>query len=198
MRELAENPLLLTLMVVMQQNSIVLPQQRVELYDVVTRTLLENRNIAKNLTPIPENQAMQYLGPLAFAMQEEGNSLTRERDVLASLRKTIAARPDAGKPEEIEREAKEFLKRIRERGGLFVERTGDYFGFMHRTFQEYFAARYMLNQIKDNQQQGIDSLVSRACHSDDLWREPFLLAVAYQSGENEKVADAIITALLDR
>ena len=139
---------------------------------------------------------MQYLGPLAFAMQEEGNSPTRERDVLASLCKTIAARPDAGKPDEIEREAKEFLKRIRERGGLFVERTGDYFGFMHRTFQEYFAARYMLNSIKENQQQGIDALVSKARQSDDLWREPFLLAVAYQSDENEKIADAIITALL--
>jgi predicted NACHT family NTPase len=60
-QELAENPLLLTLLAVMQQNSIVLPRQRVELYSVVTTTLLENRNIAKNLIPIPEGEAIKRL-----------------------------------------------------------------------------------------------------------------------------------------
>jgi hypothetical protein len=192
--ELAGNPLLLTLLVVMQQNSIVLPRQRVELYDVVTRTLLENRNIAKMLTPVPEKLAIQYLGPVAFQMQEGGDSLVRERDVITSLQKTIRAK--GGTSGEVELEAADFLKRIRERGGLFVQRTGDYFGFMHRTFQEYFAARYMLNKIKESQEQGIEELVSRARRNDDLWREPFLLAVAFQSDENEKVADEIIKELL--
>ncbi len=40
------------------------------------------------------------------------------------------------------------------------------------------------------------TLVSRASRLDDQWREPFLLAVAYQSNENEKIASDIMRALL--
>ena len=191
-RELAENPLLLTLLAVMQQNSIELPRRRVELYDVVTRTLLENRNIARGLPAIPEAQAIQRLGPLALQMQETRNSFARTSDVLASLKQTIKE----GTDEEKEREAQEFLRRVRERGGLFVLRTGDYFGFFHRTFQEYFAARQVLNAIKRDPVNEITTLVNKARQSDDLWREPFLLAVAYQSGEDETVARRIMEALL--
>lgn len=194
-RELAEIPLLLTLLAVMQQNSIELPRQRVELYRVVTSTLLENRNIAKKLEPIPEAQAIQRLGPLAFQMQETGNSFARHRDVVDSLAHTIGMA--GGTPDRIVEEGERFLKRIRERGGLFVQRTGDYYGFMHRMFQEYFAARYMLNQIKLSPDAWIGELVGRARNKDALWREPFLLAVAYQSNENERVASDIIRALLD-
>ncbi len=155
-KELATVPLLLTLLAVMQQNSVSLPRQRVELYSTVTLTLLENRNIAKKLEPIPEKQAIQYLGPLAFAMQEKNNSFARERDVMDALVKTIGVA--GGTPEDITQQAERFLQRIRERGGLFVQRTGDYFGFFHRTFQEYFAARYLLNMIKQDAAQGIEDI----------------------------------------
>ncbi len=194
--QLAQNPLLLTLLATMQQNSIELPRQRVELYIVVTRTLLENRNIAKDLQPIPETQAIQRLGPIAFQMQESGNSFARQKDVKASLRETI--KHEGGSPEEIECEVENFLARIRERGGLFVIRTGDYFGFFHRSFQEYFAARYILNLIKRDPDTWISGLIERVCTSGDLWREPFLLAVAYQSGEDEIVARKLIQVLLDK
>jgi hypothetical protein len=191
--ELAENPLLLTLFAVMQQNSIVLPQRRVELYNTVTRTLLENRNIAKNLDTIPEILAIKYLGPLAFQMQDAGNSFARRGDVIDALEQAIGGRGPGSTSRD---EAEKFLTAIRARGGLFVQRTGDYFGFMHRTFQEYFVARYILNQIKLKQKEWIAKLVERAQRKDELWREPFLLAVAYQSGENEQVADEIIRTLL--
>src|SRR5207237_10550617 len=92
--------------------------------------------------------------------------------------------------------AENFLSRIRELGVLFVQRTGEYFGFFHRSFQEYFAARHILNQIKGDPDDWIPQLVTRARRSDDLWREPFLLAVAYQSGEDETVARKILSTLL--
>ncbi|MGH2479524.1 MAG: hypothetical protein ACRDHW_07720, partial [Ktedonobacteraceae bacterium] len=84
------------------------------------------------------------------------------------------------------------------RGGLFVSRVGDDFGFMHHTFQEYFAARYILNQIMSEQDTWLEQLVERATGLDDHWREPFLLAVAYQtgSGRDKKVADKLLQTLL--
>ena len=88
-QKLAENPLLLTLLAVMQQNSIVLPERRVELYTVVTKTLLENRNKIKDIEPIPEALAIQRLGPIAYTMQESGNSFARQHDVKETLRAII-------------------------------------------------------------------------------------------------------------
>jgi hypothetical protein len=121
--ELVENPLLLTLLAVMQQNSIELPRQRIDLYTAVTRMLLENRNIAKKLVPIPETQAVQRLGPIAFEMQGAGNSFARQKEVMNSLVDTIGA-IDGGSTEEVREQAELFLARIRERGGLFVLRAG--------------------------------------------------------------------------
>jgi len=194
-RELAENPLLLTLLAVMQQNSFQLPRRRVELYTIVTRTLLENRNIDRGLPPIPEAQAIRYLGPIAFQMQEVQNSFARQKVVGESLRQTISL--EGGSPDQIVKEAESFLQHIRVRGGLFVLRTGDYFGFFHRTFQEYFAARHILSEIKTNSAYWIPELVKMVSRSDDLWREPFLLAVAYESGEDETVSQQILQSLLD-
>ena len=193
--ELAQNPLLLTLLAVMQQNSIELPRQRVELYSTIARTLLENRNILKNLPPIPEAQAVQRLGPLAFQMQARGNSFARLPEVMNSLYETI--RVEGGTESDIAQEAQRFLQRIRERGGLFVQRTGDYFGFFHRTFQEYFAARYLLVLLERDRTAGIADLIAKAHQKDDLWREPFLLAVAYKSGEEGGIATEIVRQLLE-
>ncbi|MGH2506128.1 MAG: NACHT domain-containing protein [Ktedonobacteraceae bacterium] len=196
--ELAENPLLLTLLLVMQRNSINLPRKRVDLYDVVTRTLLENRNRSNNLPEVPEAQALRRLGPLAFQMQEKNNSFVRRREVEKALLAVIGQ--EGGSAEEEQAEMERFLQHIRVRGGLFVSRVGDYFGFMHRTFQEYFAARYILNQIKTAPAEWIEAAVERTCRRDDLWREPFLLAVAYQTGygRDEGIANELLRTLLER
>ena len=194
-KELAENPLLLTLLAVMQQNSVELPRERVELYKAVTSTLLENRNIAKGLPTIPEAQAVQRLGPIAFQMQETANSFLRRSEVLASLKQTILLE-EGGTTDQVTQEAESFLSRIRERSGIFVLRTADYFGFFHRTFQEYFAARYVLNQIKNNSDYWIPEFAKRASCNDVLWREPFLLAVAYKSSDDEITARQLINTLL--
>jgi hypothetical protein len=193
-RRLAENPLLLTLLLVMQQNSVVLPRQRVELYDIVTRTLLENRQVLKK-SEVSEFQAIERLGPLAFQMQEANSDFVRQREVEKQLMDVI--RKTGGAEDEVRAEAKLFLERVRVRGGLFVLRVSDYLGFMHRTFQEYFAARYILNNIKTEPDRWINWLVQHACRQDALWREPFLLAVAYPSYHNdEHIASRILHELL--
>lgn len=193
--ELAKNPLLLTLLIVMQQNSIVLPRGRVDLCTLVTRTLLENRNIAKNLPLIPEAVAVHRLGLIAFQMQESGNSIIRQKKVMKLLTQSIAL--EGGTPDQIAQEAEEFLNRIRERGGIFVQRSSDYFGFMYRIFQEYFAARYFLIEMRHDPDYCLSELIKRVRRFDELWREPFLLAVAYSSNENEVLTNQIIQALLD-
>ncbi len=194
-RDMTSNPFLLILQLVMQTNSILLPTQRVELYDMVTRTLLEHRSIAKHLPPINTLQALTRLGPLAFRMQEENRTFVHQRVVEKELEHAILCEGNYSREVALV-EARNFLQLMRERSGLFVMRVGDHFGFIHRCFQEYFAARYMLNNIEIDQERSIDELVQRALRQDSVWREPFLLAVAYQSKTNEVIASKILHALL--
>ena len=66
----------------------------------------------------------------------------------------------------------EFLRKVRETTGLFVERTPGVYGFMHLTFEEYFAARY----IADNDQSEILQLIQKHLY-EPRWNEPLLLAL---------------------
>ncbi|GCE15636.1 hypothetical protein KTT_54950 [Tengunoibacter tsumagoiensis] len=187
-RKLAENPLMLTLLLVMQQNRIALPRQRVELYDTITKILL-------NKSEITESQAIECLGPLAFEMQEANSDFVRQSEVERRLMEVIGRKSDTD--DKVRAEAIQFLWRVRVRGGLFVSRVSDYLGFMHRTFQEYFAARHIINTMQTDQDRRINELVQLACRQDALWREPFLLAVAYLSYHNdEHIASAILRVLL--
>lgn len=193
-RLLAENPLLLTVLVIMQQKGIELLKQRVELYTIITRTFLENRNIGKGLEHIPEMQAIERLGPIAYLMQETGSDYVRQKTVMEILSHVIAEQ--GGDATQVTHEAEAFLRRIRERGGLFVQRTDGYFGFLHPAFREYFVARHVLNQIKHDPDHAIAELVGRTLRRGDSWNESLLLAVAYESGRDEAVARQIIYTLL--
>jgi hypothetical protein len=195
-KELVQIPLLLTFLVLMQYNGILLPQQRYELYNIITRTLLETRNKSKQINPILSVIAERRLGPLAFEMQEKGHDLAHERDVMKTLIQVI--KDEGGNDEAVQRETTDFLDRIRKRGGLFVQRSGDYFGFMLPAFQHYFAARHIINKIKVDESGWIRRLVTDASRLDIIWHEPFLLAVACQSSENEVIANKILEEFLKR
>lgn len=197
-QKLAENPLLLTLMAIMLHNGIPLPERRVELYQAMTKTLLESRNEIKGLPKLYEDEAIQRLGPLAFTMQQKGNSLARRCDVEAAVRQAIESPLGSGacSIEQIETEVKDYVESIGRRGGLFVLRTGDYYGFIHRSFQEYFAACHMLREIECNRKK-IKEFVKLVRNNPNTWREPFILAVALKSsGDGGAVAGVMIQALL--
>jgi hypothetical protein len=180
----------------MQQNGIELPRRRVELYTVLTQVLLERRNALRGLPVVPEIQATQRLGPIAYQMQATKNSFATRNDVLAAFSRTIQ-QIDHVPLEQAQQEAVIFLERVRERGGIFVLRTGNYYGFFHRTFQEYFVARHILRSLETDPQAGIDNLLQKARQQNDVWREPFLLAVAYQTSNEAAEVWDIIRQLLN-
>jgi hypothetical protein len=191
---LVENPFLLTLLAIMQQNGMALPHRRVDLYSKVTTILLETRNDRRNLPPIPEAQAIQRLGPVAYRMQGMNNDFMTSHNVLSSFAETIE-QIEKILPEQARKEAEAFLQRIRERGGIFVFRTGDFLGFFHRTFQEYFTARYLLRLLETHVLTK-EELLDKARQQGELWREPFLLAVAYKTRDEASVAWEIMRDLL--
>ncbi len=146
-------------------------------------------------------EAVQRLGPLAYLMHEQDYGLATEQEVLNELATAISTSQGGGRNIENARpEAENYLKRLSERGGMLVKRTSDFYGFFHRTFEEYFAARHVLNKIELQGKKEIESanFVQLVRQQNDLWREPYLLAVAYKGldGYND-VANQLVRTLFE-
>src|SRR5438105_9503935 len=101
------------------------------------------------------------------------------------------------KPEKTNRkvvdEIKNFLQAVREHTGLFVERAPKRYGFMHLTFEEYYAARYLVDRSRTRAR-----LVREHLH-DPHWEEPILLALGFVGLEYPADARELVeTAILAR
>jgi len=198
-RKLAGYPLLLTLMAAMIANGIPLPERRIELYQAVARTLLESQNEQKGLPVLNENEAIQRLGPLAWKMQEKGNTLIKRSEVQKEISAALAISFSSGSSTQqtLEQEAENYLSLLAKRGGLFLQRTGEYYSFLHRSFQDYFVARHLLRKIDDESERVITATVRLVRGNPRTWREPFILAVACKSdGDGGPLATRMLRMLL--
>ncbi|MBA3471338.1 MAG: HEAT repeat domain-containing protein [Herpetosiphonaceae bacterium] len=142
--KLAGNPLLLTILALIHRQGKSLPRRRIELYDLYARTLLESWNRARSLSGHIVGKALDVLdtvkvmAPLALWLHSaRPDGTARFAELQRELRRIFTER-EASDPE---REALQWLIDVREHSGLLVERGADAWGFIHRTFQEYFAAR---------------------------------------------------------
>lgn len=195
-KRLASNPLMLTILALIHRNGARLPNRRVELYELATKTLLEDWQLARGIPSsaiLEETEAMQILAPLAFWMHsEKTRGVASEGEVRDKLTEFLAKRRGVPADDpDLPRAVDDFLRRVREFTGIFVERAPRYYGFMHLTFEEYFAARHMLRLRKQTAE-----LVHRYRHQ-SRWEETILLAIAYLSKDYpEEAAELIRTAVL--
>jgi hypothetical protein len=94
-------------------------------------------------------------------------------------------------PPEIERAVERFLTEVWEHSGLYLERGEGLYGFMHLTFQEYFAARHLVSSSI----RGREGILKRL--HQPRWREPILLAVGSLSHQYYEDTDALLQAIID-
>jgi hypothetical protein len=91
----------------------------------------------------------------------------------------------------IREEISKFLLNVREHTGLFVERAPRHYGFMHQTFEEYYAARYLVARSK------IRAKLIRQHLHDPRWDEPILLALGFVGLESQSETQELVeTAIL--
>ncbi|MBH1556631.1 SIR2 family protein [Stenotrophomonas maltophilia] len=145
LRRLAENPLLLTMLLVVKHGAGRLPPDRVSLYERAVEVLLDTWNIMGH-EPLNPKEAMPQLSCIAFEMMRNGTQTATEDEILSILDNAREQVPY------IRRYAKgtphEFLKRVELRSSLLVEAGHQLDGikivpiyqFRHLTFQEYLAA----------------------------------------------------------
>ena len=145
LRRLAENPLLLTMLLVVKQGAGRLPPDRVSLYSRAVEVLLDTWN-TKGHDPLNPKEAVPQLAYVAFKMMLNGKQTATEKELLTMLEQAREEIP------QIRRYATdkpyEFLKRVELRSSLLLEaghqeengKTVPFYQFRHLTFQEYLAA----------------------------------------------------------
>ena len=179
-RQLAANPLLLTILALMKRQGVTLPERRVELYQKYVETLLKHWNLARGLGRPPSRdldvvETMRVLAPLALWMHETspGVGLVKREDMRRKLEEIYAAR-EIPHPEQA---ARRFLADVREYAGLLLERGAGQYGFIHLTFQEYLAAVAIALRGQREIKPVVEALAAHV--DDDNWREVMLLSIGY-------------------
>ena len=162
LEQLASNPLLLTIILLIHREQKQLPKRRNELYDCAINTLLDSWDKHKE---IRNHEILQYLvvddlrwlmARLAYwihtqgGLDEQEGGILIERDTL--LKKLCEYIQDLTgiKYHRAEAEAKRFLDKIvGDRAGLISNQSDNFYGFVHKSFQEYLTAEDIYNRAKE-------------------------------------------------
>jgi formylglycine-generating enzyme required for sulfatase activity len=200
-RQLAANPLLLTILALMKRQGIRLPERRVELYQKYVETLLSSWNRARGLGRPPARdldvvETIKILAPLALWMHEvnPGVGLVKQGALMRRLEEIYHERGEA----DPERSARQFLSDVRENTGLLLERGAGQFGFIHLTFEEYLAAVALAQRGQQSISPIGEALTAHL--GDDNWHEVSLLTIGYLGivQQRDEAAGAVLHDLIQR
>ena len=183
-RELAGNPLLLTMMAILNRKQ-ELPRNRSDLYNKASEVLLYQWDVEVKLLENPKfkhwnilielDHKQKMLRKVAYFMQSNkkdtsGNLISKsdlENILTESLREII----ERGEPRMI---ARVIIEELRTRNFILCYLGADSYGFVHRTFLEYFCAWEFVWQFKETQILTIEQLIIEvfgAHWQDESWHE---------------------------
>jgi len=195
-RELAINPLMLTVIALIHRDRVKLPDRRAELYAEAVDVLLgkwdEARGVQESLVlngrPFDISDRRLVLQHIALNMHEQA---IKEIDA-EPLRRLLAGqlRDALDDPRELDAAVARFLSVIQERTGLLIARAEGTYAFSHLTFQEYLAALAIAG--RDDY---VDYTLRRT--ADEWWREVVLLEAGYLSTQSKEKTTRLIRAIAD-
>ena len=147
--KLAGNPLLLTIIALIYYQGKKLPEKRASLYDIATSTFLDNwvklRAIQRNKI-IESETLIELLAPISFFIHENyPTGLLPEKELRRLLTDEYKKIYPHLPAKEEKQDINDIISFLREDAGFLFEKGLDenenpLFGFVHLTFQEYFAA----------------------------------------------------------
>jgi formylglycine-generating enzyme required for sulfatase activity/energy-coupling factor transporter ATP-binding protein EcfA2 len=196
-RELAINPLMLTVIAMVHRDRVKLPDRRAELYAEAVDVLLGKWDEARGIreVPLPDGKVFDLgdkrviLQSLALFMHERNLKEISLGELRDMLRQTLWQ--DLGGSKEVERSVEKFIRTIEERTGLLAARGEATYGFSHLTFQEYLAA--VAVAVRD------DHVSFTLKHTaEPWWREVILLEVGYLSTQGKERATRLIQSIVDQ
>ncbi len=186
LRDLADTPLLAGLLCALNRHlRSQLPRRRGEIYDRAL-TMFDQRDRARDIgtgVAVLDLAAKSHLlSELALWMIRNGKSEIDSESVIDLLTRSLTTLPTYSKFA-----GADVCRFLLERSGLLREPAADRIDFVHRTFQEYLAARAAVHE------NAIGELVRNA--GDVQWREVVVLAAGQA---NRPQATQLIQGLLGR
>jgi tetratricopeptide (TPR) repeat protein len=158
-RQLAGNPLLLTMMAILNRYK-ELPRRRIDLYEESTNVLLyqweiEYKKMDLTLDDVDLRAKQGMLRQIAYRMQASekglgGNIINRDdleeeiADYYFNRLRGTQSRTIAGK----------IIEQLRKRDFILCQLGKDYYGFVHRTFLEYFCAMAFVERFNKRGKEG--------------------------------------------
>ena len=198
LRELAANPMLLTIMGVVQAHYGALPDERARLYQMCVETMLlrwqrhKDEDSLSELPPVLDELGVKQedLERLLWEIAWQAQSREVEREDRADIHETevmALATKHLGSWSKAEK----FITYTEERAHLLVGRGGlaeRVYSFPHRTFQEYLAACHIAFQRR------FHIRAKELAEQGDMWREVLNLAagtLVFNGKNRDRVIDAL-------
>ena len=209
LRELAGNPLYLTLMALLFESGIEPDRNRTRLYDQVFALLFEGRHHGRQREPLEAQEAVRaVLRRLAYDMTAEG----RDTEPVIGLEKRIRSRKLDGLRVTLERVAgwsqmRRFLDDLSQKTGILGPHDGPAadWRFWHRTFREALTAEQLAEDYRREREKPgllarlwqipLPARARKVKTKDDLsrWAEPFALLVGRVDNPDELVRELVET-----
>lgn len=187
---LAVNPLLLTILVLVDRNGVRIPNQRAAAYHAAV-TALESgwRAVEGGDSPTRHllNTMLMELG--AWTHQHRPGGVLTTGDIVEAIGSEWAAQrqieplADGRWPADMENDIEKFVSSVARHNGLLVERAPERWSFIHQTFQEFYVARKLLDDPNPA------AAIRRRLH-DPRYEEPILLALGIASHVSAPRSDA--------
>ncbi|MDX2230464.1 MAG: NACHT domain-containing protein [Leptolyngbyaceae cyanobacterium bins.349] len=175
---LADNPLLLTMMAILNRRQ-ELPRDRADLYDQASRVLLYHWDVDHKQLQIPmdaigRREKKEMLRAIAYEMQAgeeglKGNLISSDR--LTRILTDYLRDQGFSEPRE---KANRLIQQLRERNFILCYRGADTYGFMHRTFLEYFCAVEIVHRFEKQRTLTFEQLRDEVFGNhwqDETWHE---------------------------
>lgn len=177
-QNLADNPLLLTMMAILNRRQ-ELPRDRADLYDQASRVLLyhwdvDHKRLQLPMDAIGRREKQEMLRLIAYEMQAGEEGLKGNLIGVDRLTRVLTDYlRDQGFSEPREK-ANLLIQQLRERNFILCYRGADTYGFVHRTFLEYFCAVEIVNRFEKVRSISFEELRDRVFGGhwqDETWHE---------------------------
>ncbi len=168
MQTLAANPLILSLIAIVYEQELELPERRAELYKRCVEVLLREwdaKREIKRFSQFTTDRKRDLLEEVAWHFHLTGRRYFPESDLLKLISNFL---PTVNIPQQ---ENKAILDEISAQYGLLKKQAHGWYGFLHLTLQEYFTA------IAANER-GISGLEQVVNHCYSPWWEEVILLLA--------------------
>ena len=201
-RALASNPLVLTILVLLNESrGGGLPRRRIDLYEKVVDVFLETWETSKQCRAelddvsgidLDAREFRWMLSDVSLAMQKADLTLAarwwladRVQDYLCSRLGFMS--------DEAKQASDRIIRYLTERTGILTERGPDQFGFSHRTLQEYFASLGVIDESDASSSRDVSECL-REYFFHPQWSEVVRLTAAQLT---PPVAENLIASILD-